>query len=70
VLFRSAQAKAALERHPSLTRLPITKDEIGGLGEAITRDGDLRTLPSMLAGKDGAAGGMDGFFAARLRRDG
>ncbi len=62
-----AQAKAALERHPSLSRLPVSKDEIGGLGEAITRDGDLRTLPSMLAGKDGASGGMDGFFAVRFK---
>jgi len=56
------QAAAALERNPGLSRQPISADEIGGLEEAITRDGDLRTLPSMLAGK----GGMDGFFAARF----
>ena len=37
--------------------------EIGGLDKAVTRDGDLRTLPSMLAGE----GGVDGFFAARFR---
>ncbi len=58
-----AQAKAALARHPALERLPITPEEIGGLAQAITRDGDLRTLPSMLSEK----GGMDGFFAARFR---
>lgn len=61
-----AQAKAALARHSSLERIPVTADEIGGLAEAVTRDGDLRTLPSMLAEK----GGMDGFFAARLRLKG
>ena len=57
-----AQARAALKRHASLARVPATPDDIGGFGEAINRDGDLRTLPSMLAEK----GGMDGFFAARF----
>ncbi|MGE0723743.1 MAG: RsmB/NOP family class I SAM-dependent RNA methyltransferase [Alphaproteobacteria bacterium] len=42
---------------------PIAAAELPGLPEAIV-DGTLRTLPSMLAD----AGGMDGFFAARLRR--
>lgn len=58
-----AQAKAALARNPSLTRIPVTPDEIDGLAGAINRDGDLRTLPSMMADK----GGMDGFFAARFK---
>ncbi|MHA7873067.1 MAG: RsmB/NOP family class I SAM-dependent RNA methyltransferase, partial [Hyphococcus sp.] len=57
-----AQAAAALARHPGLQRAPVAADEISGLAEAITRDGDLRTLPFMLGGK----GGMDGFFAARF----
>jgi 16S rRNA (cytosine967-C5)-methyltransferase len=35
-----------------------------GHGEWITPDGDLRTLPCHLADK----GGMDGFYAARLKR--
>ena len=56
------QAKAALARHAALTRIAVKPEEIGGLAEAVTRDGDLRTLPSMLADK----GGMDGFFAARF----
>jgi 16S rRNA (cytosine967-C5)-methyltransferase len=34
--------------------------------DAITADGDLRTLPCHLAEK----GGMDGFYAARLRKSG
>ena len=57
-----AQAKAALQRLPALSRRAIAPEEIGGLDGAINRDGDLRTLPSMLGDK----GGMDGFFAARF----
>ena len=38
--------------------------EVFGLEELITADGDLRTLPCHLADQ----GGMDGFYAARLRR--
>ncbi|MBW7852378.1 MAG: MFS transporter [Rhodospirillales bacterium] len=45
-------------------RVAIAPDEIGGLAEAITAEGDLRTLPCHL----GDAGGMDGFYAARLVR--
>lgn len=59
------QAQAALERLPQLERAPIAPDEVG-LPGAVSRAGDLRTLPSMLA----EAGGVDGFFAARLiKRD-
>lgn len=57
------QAKAALARHPEIERIAIEPREIAGLDRALTREGDLRTLPSMLAGE----GGMDGFFAARFR---
>ena len=46
-------------------RVPVKPEEIGGLSEAITADGDVRTLPSMSPGADG---GMDGFFISRLRR--
>lgn len=56
------QVESALDRQPALRREPVRADEIGGLAEAVTRAGDLRTLPSMLA-REGA---MDGFFAARL----
>ena len=56
------QAAAALARLPDLARAPIDPLEIGGLSEAVTRDGDLRTTPAMLADE----GGMDGFFAARF----
>jgi 16S rRNA (cytosine967-C5)-methyltransferase len=45
-------------------RSSISVDESGGLDECITEKGELRTLPCHLA----SAGGMDGFFAARLIR--
>jgi 16S rRNA (cytosine967-C5)-methyltransferase len=58
------QIARILAQNKDLTRRPIKADEIGGLQESITSDGDLRTLPSHLAEQ----GGMDGFFAARLER--
>ena len=60
-----AQAKAALDRHDNIAREPVRAEEVG-IDEAINRDGDLRTLPSMLSKN----GGMDGFFAVRLRKGG
>ncbi len=45
-------------------RVAIAASDINGRAEALTPAGDLRTLPCHLA----AAGGMDGFYAARLRR--
>ena len=41
-------------------------DLIGGLAEAVTSNGDVRTLPCHGAGW----GGVDGFHIARLVRDG
>jgi len=63
-----AQVAAFLERHPAFRRVPVRADEIGGLGECVTPEGDLRTLPCHGAGF--ATPGMDGFFAARLTRHG
>ena len=45
-------------------RLPVRAEEVGGLGQLISPQGDLRTLPCHLA----EIGGMDGFFAARLQK--
>jgi 16S rRNA (cytosine967-C5)-methyltransferase len=58
------QIDRLLARNPALIRRPVEPTEIGGLDEAVTGEGDLRTLPCHL----GALGGMDGFFAARLIR--
>jgi 16S rRNA (cytosine967-C5)-methyltransferase len=57
------RVESFLARHTAFRREPIAAAEVGGLGELITPAGDLRTLPSHLAEQ----GGMDGFFAARLR---
>jgi 16S rRNA (cytosine967-C5)-methyltransferase len=46
----------------------VTAAEIGGLADAVTPDGDLRTLPCHRFPGDEAGAGLDGFFAARLRR--
>ena len=59
-----AQIAAALDLGLPFEIVPVTPDEVGGLSELITPDGALRTLPSHLPGQ----GGLDGFYAARLRR--
>ena len=50
-----------------LTPKPITAAEIGGLDQAITPSGTVRTLPCHAAGV-GVPAGMDGFFVMRLQR--
>ena len=45
-------------------RVPIEAAEVGGWPEVLTSAGDLRTLPCHL----GDQGGLDGFYAARLRK--
>jgi 16S rRNA (cytosine967-C5)-methyltransferase len=62
------QARAFLARHPDYERRPISPDEVGGLSEILTPEGDLRTLPCHLAAVAGGRGGLDGFFAARFVR--
>lgn len=64
---RIAAALATGGVRPSGVRLdPFTKEELAILPEARTAEGFLRTHPGMWAER----GGMDGFFAARLVRDG
>jgi len=60
------QAEAFLARHPEFARQKVTSDEIGGLSECITPQGDLRTLPSQLVLNDHDRSGLDGFFVARF----
>ncbi|MQX35149.1 RsmB/NOP family class I SAM-dependent RNA methyltransferase [Roseospira navarrensis] len=55
---------AALARRADLIRDPVTPDEVGGLSDLLTPEGDLRTLPC----HQSDTGGMDGFYAARLVR--
>jgi 16S rRNA (cytosine967-C5)-methyltransferase len=60
-----AQRAAALQRLP-LTPLPVTAAEVGGLAEALTADGAVRTLPCHLPTADPRLSGLDGFYIARL----
>ena len=57
------QVDAFLGSHPEFQRAPIKPHDVFGIPELVC-DGDLRTLPSHLPEQ----GGMDGFYAARLRR--
>ncbi|CAI3959363.1 16S rRNA C967 or C1407 C5-methylase [Commensalibacter communis] len=47
---------------PELSPLPLTVDDVPFLPESITKEGWVRTLPSMWSEK----GGLDGFFMARF----
>ena len=58
------QIEAFLARNDAFAREDVAAKELFGMSELITERGDLRTLPFHLAQK----GGMDGFYAARLRR--
>jgi len=67
----SLQPEEGIERIESLLaagapveRLPIALEEVGGLADILNPEGDLRSLPFHL----GEKGGMDGFYAARLKR--
>ena len=55
-----------LSGEPSMRRVPVHADEVAGLSEIITPNGDIRTLPSHMAHDDPRLGGLDGFYAARL----
>ena len=59
---------ALLASDPTMRRLPIEASEVAGLGEIVSVDGDLRTLPCHLPHRDPRLGGLDGFYAARLVR--
>jgi 16S rRNA (cytosine967-C5)-methyltransferase len=58
------QIAAFLSARADFRREPVDASDVFGLTEAITPEGDLRTLPFHL----GDRGGMDGFYAARLRK--
>jgi 16S rRNA (cytosine967-C5)-methyltransferase len=57
-----------LDRNPNLHRQPISAADVYGHAEWLTPDGDLRTLPGHLPDADSRMAGLDGFYAARLRR--
>ena len=58
-----------LADNPDWTCIPVDPAEWPGLEAAITPLGAFRTTPAMLPAKEGFAGGLDGFYAVRLRRN-
>lgn len=60
----SEQVAGFLDRREEFARVPVTGADMFGHAEYIDANGDLRTLPCHLSDR----GGMDGFYAARLRR--
>lgn len=62
------QVARVLAGSDAFERVPIAGDEAGIDGAWITPEGDLRTFPHHLPHADPALAGMDGFYAARLRK--
>ncbi|HET7191826.1 MAG TPA: transcription antitermination factor NusB [Pseudolabrys sp.] len=62
------QIAALLARDSRVARHPVTAQDLFGLAEFVTPQGDLRTLPHQLPDADPQWGGLDGFYAARLVR--
>ncbi len=57
-----------LATQPQFTREALDAADVGGQADWLNDRGELRTLPFHLTEPDSAGGGMDGFFATRLRR--
>ncbi len=57
-----------LEDVNGVERVPIDAGKWPDMRQAITPAGEFRTLPTMLDMPDGFASGLDGFYAAVLRR--
>lgn len=59
-----AQIERLLQTHTNASKIAIAPQEVGGISEIVTEDGDLRVLPFHCA----PHGGMDGFFVSRLTK--
>jgi len=55
-----------LASESAIERLPIKPNEVAGLSDILTVEGDLRTLPCHMPHPDPRLGGLDGFYTARL----
>ncbi len=62
------QIESFLAAHPEFRRVPMTPEELGIEPRSVTTAGELRTLPFHMPRSTPPAGGLDGFFAARLER--
>lgn len=61
---------AFLKAHPEVVNDPVATQEMTGLEAFLTPHGMLRTTPAMLDLGSPGLSGLDGFFAARMRRTG
>jgi 16S rRNA (cytosine967-C5)-methyltransferase len=64
------QIATLLARHAGLRRSPIAPAEVAGHTELLTAEGGLRTLPCHWPDPDPRMAGLDGFYAARIVRNG
>lgn len=64
----AGQIERLIAERPDARRVPIAPAEVGGEAHLLTPLGDLRTLPHLAFTGSPPITGMDGFFAARLRR--
>ena len=62
------QIAAFLARTPGLVRDPIKPDEFPGLETLLSPEGDIRSTPDLWPNSDPRLAGLDGFYAARLRK--
>ncbi|WP_127091358.1 RsmB/NOP family class I SAM-dependent RNA methyltransferase [Aquabacter cavernae] len=62
------QIEALLARNSDMERLPLGEKDDAALAAFITPQGDLRTLPCDWVRGEPERSGLDGFFAARLRK--
>ena len=62
------QVERLLAARDDLERVPLVPGEVEGIDPFITPQGDVRTLPSHWMRGEAERSGLDGFFAARLRR--
>jgi 16S rRNA (cytosine967-C5)-methyltransferase len=62
------QIERFLAAAPNFARLPVRPEEIGAQPEWVTVQGDLQTFPFHLPLEPPELSGLDGFYAARLKR--
>lgn len=60
------QVEKFLEAREDFRRVPVRKEEFGGIDNLVNTEGEVRIVPQAMK----EWGGMDGFFIARLQRAG
>jgi len=59
------QVEKFLREHRNFKRIPVRREEFGGMDGFINSEGDVRVLPYLLKEQ----GGMDGFFISRMEKN-